>query len=90
MIMNGGVLHVFDTLTGPEIAAAQAGYEFFGFAGAAALLDHASRIPDDERDDSESVLDAEYGQFVSDDGALVDAFEAHLALHPDQFAPVSP
>jgi hypothetical protein len=60
MIMNGGVFHVFETLDGPELADAEAGYRFFGLSGAAALLEYARRVPENQRGDLESAVDAEY------------------------------
>ncbi len=88
MIMNGGVLHVFEALSDSEFAAAQEGYRFFGFSDAATLIEYANRIPEEQRGESESALDAEYARIIPTDGTLVDAFKAHFLSHPNQFAPL--
>lgn len=92
LAMNGGVLHAAECLTPAELAAALRGYRFYGFDGIVPIMEAAQNVPadDDEADELEGRLDAEYAATVSDgDTALVRQFQQHFAAHPEQYAPLT-
>jgi hypothetical protein len=91
LICNGGVFHVFDCLTAPQIDAAKSGYRFFGLEEAVDLLSRAKDLLDkgDKIGECEAAVDAEYAA-VADDSNLVDRFKRHLAANPSDFAPLAP
>jgi hypothetical protein len=92
LAMNGGVLHAIECLSPDELAAAVGGYKYYGLVGILPLVAAAQDVPadDDEADELEGRLDAEYAATVADDdAALVRRFEEHYAAHPDQYAPIT-
>jgi hypothetical protein len=90
LTMNGGVMHAVGCLTADELSAAKAGYRFYGFDGVVPLLAHARAVfeTDDEEEDFESILDAQYADLIPCDNTLVERFEDHLKSNPSDFAPV--
>jgi hypothetical protein len=91
LICNGGVFHVFDVLTAPQIEAAKSGYRFFGLDQVAELLSRARELLDKKDDvgECEQAWDAEYAGFA-DDPILVERFKRHFNAHPSDFAPLEP
>jgi len=90
LAMNGGVLQAVELLSAEERSDARDGYQFFGLAPVADLLEHARQLFDagEDLEEHEPRLDREYWRLVPDDTALVERFEQHLRLHPSDFAPL--
>ncbi|MCY2925138.1 MAG: hypothetical protein NT031_06805 [Planctomycetota bacterium] len=91
MICNGGVFHVFDTLTEAQIETAKAGYCFFGLGPVARLISRANLLltgTAEELGDLEAALYAEYASYIPDDSELTSRFERHYAAKPADFAPL--
>lgn len=90
--MNGGVLHAIECLSPSELAAAQAGYRYYGFDSIASLLALARDIFEAGKDlgDHETRLDDKYSTVIWLDKTLSDAFEKRLKLCPSDFAPLRP
>ncbi len=100
MIMNGGMLHVYEVLGGDELKAAIAGYRYFSFDEAARLIEKfqplAARMDADDASDSEverigeifDRADEIYFEAVPDDSALVARFEHAYQVNPEDFADV--
>lgn len=92
LAMNGGVRHAVECLTPTERDAALRGYAFFGFGSVDRIIEAARRQPadDDEADELEARLDAEYAATVSiGDSALLSRFREHFAAHPEDYAPLA-
>lgn len=95
--MNGGVLHGYEVRTEVEMAAAIAGYRYFGLDEAAAavewLVGEASGVDLDTDSEAAERLEFEgderYANAVPTDAALVAAFEHRYSAEPEAFAPVS-
>lgn len=89
LAMNGGVLHAAEMLSDEELAAAVAGYRFFGLEAIAALLCEARGLlgQEAELDEQESMLDQRYAAVIPDDELLVQQFREHWAAHPEDYAP---
>jgi protein-tyrosine phosphatase len=88
--MNGGVHHAVQGLSPEELAAAVAGYSYFGLAAAGEVLTsaaHGSLSP--WTDESEEAADHAYWQQVPDDGVVARAFEAVHRERPEEFAGIS-
>ena len=81
-IMNGGVHHALESLSGEELAAAKRGYAFFGFHAVPRLLDCAHQK-------TENRVDRDYAELVPDDSALFTCFEQFYAKSPASFAPLA-
>jgi hypothetical protein len=86
LIMNGGVVHALGCLSQSEIAAAIAGFEYFGLTRAADAL---KQTPD-ETEETEQRLDQLYWSAVPDDETLVDALRVKLLVSPEVFSPMEP
>ena len=81
--MNGGVVHAMECLSQSEIAAAVAGFNFFG-------LTEASRVFEQITDDSEATeerLNQMYWAAVPSDETLAHAFRVKLISTPEAFCP---
>ncbi len=90
LAMNGGVLHAVKLLGPEQLADSQRGYEFFGLASVAGLLQCASQLFSTNEDlgHHEPLLDAQYARLIPDDSVLFDRFEQHRRSHPSDFAPL--
>lgn len=90
LVMNGGVLHAVDVLTGSELSDAEAGYRFYGLDGIASLLSRAKTIFETGNDLEvhEHQLDRQYADMVPSDCSLVERFENHLKSNPSEYAPL--
>jgi hypothetical protein len=90
LVMNGGVLYGVELMKAPQLAAADAGYRFFGLDAAADLLQRAKKLlrRGGDLDEQEALLDAEYMACIPNDSALVRRFEKHLATNPADFSPL--
>ncbi|WP_310445914.1 hypothetical protein [Thiobacillus sp.] len=88
--MNGGVLHSIECLTSEQLAAAKAGYKFFGFNEIVALIASAERAIREGKDleDLEATLDQRYWMVIPDDDVLTKSFEYHQSQHPFEYSPV--
>lgn len=84
MVMNGGVGHALQALSSDELAAAAAGYRFFGLDAVASLLEYSVTATEDEVDQA----DARYGAHIQSDQTLVDRFEALYSASPQDFASI--
>jgi hypothetical protein len=95
--MNGGVLHGDEVRSEDEVAAAIAGYRYFGLDQAAAavewLVAEASGVDlEGDLDAAERLEvegDARYAAAGPTDATLVEAFERRYRAEPEAFAPVS-
>lgn len=81
--MNGGVIHALECLSHSEIAAAIAGFNFFGLIDAANVFEQ----PLDDSRETEERLNLMYLAAVPNDDALVYAFRTKLVSSPGAFAP---
>jgi hypothetical protein len=91
LAMNGGVTHAVECLTPEELDASTRGYLFYGLGAISQLVAAAKATPsdDDEADELERRLDAEYAAKISDgDATLIRLFEEHYAAHPEQYSTV--
>lgn len=89
--MNGGVLHAVECLSSPELAAAQAGYRYFGYEAIANLIrftEEAIRVLQD-LEALEGSADQQYWALVPDDAVLVEGFERHQKAFPFEYSPVT-
>ena len=87
--MNGGVLHAVECLSAEKLAAACAGFRYFGIPLVAALLEEAHRAIADNRD--LEGLEQDYNERYWRDAtavALQRAFERDYAARPEHYAPV--
>ena len=84
LAMNGGVVHALECLSQPEIAAAAAGFNYFGLAEAAHVFQQA---PDDT-EETEERLNKLYWAAVPSDETLAHAFRVKLLASPEAFAPI--
>ena len=85
LAMNGGVVHALEGLSPAELAAAIAGFKYFGLTAAAHVFE---QVPDDT-EETEERLDQMYWQAVPSDDALVHAFRIKLVASPEAFAPTA-
>ena len=86
LAMNGGVVHAMECLSQSELAAAIAGFNYFGITGASLVFEQQ---PDDS-EATEERLDQMYWAAVPDEEALVHAFRVRLMSTPEAFAPTDP
>jgi len=84
LIMNGGVVHALQALSQSQLAAAIAGFNYFGLTAASQLLEQ----PPDDTEETEELLNALYWQVVPNDETLAHAFRIKLVAFPEVFAPV--
>lgn len=84
LAMNGGVVHAMGCLTKSQLAAAVAGFNYFGLTAASLVFEQA---PDDS-EETEERLNRMYWRAVPNDETLAHAFRVKLAASPDAFAPV--
>jgi hypothetical protein len=97
LAMNGGVLHGYEICSEEQVAAALAGYGYFGLdeavAAVAWLVAEASGVDLESDQDAAERLEVEgderYARAVPTDAALFAAFELRYRDHADAFAPVS-
>lgn len=89
MVMSGGLDHALDVLTTDEIAAAADSYRYLQLGPVADLIARAQAAFGRADDDALEQLDDEYDDLVPEEQTLGDHFEAALATHPEDFAPVS-
>lgn len=82
--MNGGVVHAIGCLSQFELAAAVAGFNYFGLAEAAHVF---QQLPDDT-EETEERLNQLYWAAVPDDETLAHAFRVKLLASPEAFAPI--
>ena len=80
--MNGGVVHALQGLSQSEIAAAIAGFHYFGLTEASRVLE---QLPDDS-DETEGRLNQMYWAAVPSDETLAHAFRVKLISTPEAFA----
>ncbi len=81
--MNGGVVHALECLSQPEVAAAVAGFNYFGLVEAARVF---QQLPDGT-EETEERLNQLYWAAVSNDETLAHAFRVKLLASPEEFAP---
>jgi hypothetical protein len=85
--MSAGVLHAIGYFSPEERAAAQHGYRLYGFDAVAELI--STPIDDDadpdDLEDLDDELDDAYAAAIPLDDTIVQAFEAHLASHPQMY-----
>lgn len=88
--MNGGLLHAIECLTSEQLAAAKAGYIYFGFDVIAVLIASAERAIKEGGDleNLEATLDQQYWVVIPDDGVLAKSFEHHQSHHPFEYSPI--
>lgn len=86
LAMNGGVVHAMGCLNKAELAAAIAGFNYFGLTAAAHVF---AQAPDDS-ETTEERLNQMYWQAVPNDETLAHAFRVKLVASPDAFAPIKP
>jgi len=88
--MNGGVLNAVESLSPDELAAAQAGYSYFGFAGIATLIGsaHDALHQEQDLDELEPKLDQDYWVAIPDDRTLVKAFTVHFNANAVEYSPL--
>ena len=84
LAMNGGVAHAIECLSKPELAAAIAGFNYFGLTDASRVF---GERPDDS-EDSEERLDMMYRAAVPSEQTLTHAFRVKLISTPSAFAPI--
>lgn len=88
LAMNGGLLDALESLKAPELAAAVAGYRFFGLTGAAGAIERiAARLAagaDPEK--IENPANEEYWREIRDDETIATAFSRHRARRPEAYA----
>lgn len=90
LTMNGGVLHAVECLRSDELAAAEAGYRYFGLDNFGVLLKDTKAAAASRNDPlRERALEKSYKLMVPDDDALAKRFEAALCRNPDDFAPLN-
>jgi hypothetical protein len=80
-IMNGGVHHCIECLSADQMAAAKAGYRFFGFPEVPLLLELAVDLDGDE-------ADRRYGSIIPQDSTIEQHFKDILGRSPELFAAV--
>ena len=81
--MNGGVAHALECLSESEIAAAVAGFTYFGLTEAAHMF---QQIPDGS-EETEDRLNRMYLAAVPSDETLARAFRIKLVATPEAFSP---
>ena len=86
--MNGGVLHAVEAVAEKELAAACAGFRFFGFERIAALLEDVAPRVAQAGDEEEESSNEGYWRDLPDDAPLVERFRGHFATHPERYAPL--
>lgn len=87
--MNGGVLHAVECLSTTELAAACAGFRYFGLHRVAAFLGEASRAVADGEDleELEGNFNEQYWREASD--AVLDrVFNVDYSARPENYAPI--
>jgi hypothetical protein len=101
LAMNGGVLHGYEVLSSDDsrhqVAAAIAGYRYFGLEQAAAavewLVTQAAGVDLqgdlDTAERLEGEADGRYASAVPTDSTLVEAFEQRYRVEPEAFAAVN-
>ena len=96
MAANGGLLHAVEGLEPGQRAAAVDGFRSLGLDAAADAVEDVARQAADLREDDldgaerlEQEADRRYAAALPDhDGTIDRALRAHLAAHPEAYAPV--
>jgi hypothetical protein len=91
LLMSVGVVRAVSVLDPADISAACDGFEYFGLAPTAAVLQQAADLAgpdDDQRTKANAELNTAYRQAAPDRTALRAIFREHLHAHPDAYAPV--
>ena len=83
LAMNGGVVHALECLSQSEIAAAVAGFNYFGLTDASRVFE---QLPDDS-EETEERFNQMYWSAVPSDETLAHAFRVKLLSTPEAFAP---
>lgn len=89
-VMNGGVHHAIECLSAEELAAAVAGYSYFGLSSVGEVLTsaaHGSLSP--WTDASEHTANEAYWRLVPNDESLARAVETVLSERPHDFARIA-
>lgn len=89
--MNGGVLHAAECLSSGQLAAAQAGYSYFGYKSVADLVraaEHAARKTQNLDDAIVQTFDEQYWTQIPDDTALANRFQCHWRDSPSEYSPL--
>ena len=84
--MNGGVVHALECLSQAEVAAAVAGFNYFGLSEAANVFQQHA----DDTEETEERLNHLYWTAVPSDETLANAFRVKLLVSPEAFAPTNP
>ena len=96
MAMNGGLLHAVEGLEPDQLERAVAGHRFLGPAAAPAAVEEVARQAaalDRDHAEAGERLEAEALRRCDEalpewDETIEQAFRAHLAVHPDAYAPL--
>ncbi len=93
LAMNGGLLQALEMCSAEEVEAAVKGYEYLGMDdAAAAVLWLAGGLAGVVADDYDKLgvlevgADERYAAAVPTDATIVEAFEAHFAVNPGEYA----
>lgn len=91
LVMNAGVLYAIDCLSPHELDAARQGYRYFGFANVAGVIGagQAAKAQGLDADLLADTLEDAYAAIIADE-VVMQAFEAHYARQPADYAPVVP
>jgi hypothetical protein len=89
LVMNGGVIHAIECLTGEQLADAKAGFRFYGLESIVSTLSQAEAVlrAGEDPEIYESELDQNYSGMIPDDVFLVSIFRNHLNSKPSEYAP---
>jgi hypothetical protein len=95
LVANGGVFHCIEVLSRDELDAALAAYAYFGLDHVAEVFQRTAATTDDDADETEAALDAEYWNAMDDPNGtlsqgsgLIRAFEDDYRAHPDSYEPI--
>lgn len=88
LAMNGGLLDALESMNAPELAAAVAGYRYFGLDGAAGAIERiAARLARGaDPEELEHEADEAYRREIPDDETIAAAFSRHRARRPEAYA----
>lgn len=90
LVMNLGALHAIKCLTEDQIAAARAGYRYYGFGNVAGVIGAGQHAiaQDLDPDELDDMLDQAYSAIIDEDSVLLEAFKAHQQADPSAYAPL--
>jgi hypothetical protein len=88
-VMNGGVLDALEAFDATGLSAATKGHRYFGLGSVADFLvkSRLSMSSEQDLDEFEAQLDADYSVLVPDDRTLEQKFKRALESRPGDFAP---